>query len=72
MYLKILHLAVDVSQKELSLLSLDERNATSLQEQSDYTCIKITSTISKIWPKWCTGKDIPDVKVVDGDSFGDL
>lgn len=36
-YLKILHFAVDVSQKALSPLSLDERNATLLQEHRDYT-----------------------------------
>ncbi len=38
MYVKVLHFAVDVSQKALSPLSLDERNAALLQEHSDYTC----------------------------------
>lgn len=63
MYVKIFYFAVDVSQKALRLLSLDERNATSIQELSDCTCIKNWGEFQKSCPN---GKDVSDVKVVDG------
>lgn len=63
MYVKVLHFAVDVSQKALSPLSLDERNAALLQEHSDYTCKFQKSALNVALEKTSY------VKVVDGTSF---
>ena len=51
--IKNLYFAVDVYQKALRPLSLDERNATLIQRLSDYTCIR-----TEVIP---TGRDVSDV-----------